>query len=295
MLKLKLVKSVTEEEEARKALLDDRHKDNAANKGGMLHGTKVCIELVSNYFWSDRVVCGDSYFASVGCAEELLKNGLRFIGVVKTATEKFPYNYLGKLVLTGNRGDRRGLVRYHPEINQPQMLALVWMDRDRRYFISTAFGLDEGAPYSRTRYRQLVQGCKYTPTERVELVVPQPTVCDTYYKTCSAIDQHNRHRVDTLGIDKKVKVKHWATRVNFSILSMILVDCWQVWSKITTDVDGEPQEDQKEFYSHLVTELINNRFDERVNPGQSDHDVVKKPARKNDNGGLCRCLNQGGA
>jgi hypothetical protein len=144
------------------------------------------------------------------------------------------------------------------------MLSLVWVDRDRRYFISTAFGLDEGEPYHRDRYRQLIQGCKYTPPEKVQIVVPQPTVCEAYYKTCGAIDQHNRHCVDTLSINKKVKTKDWAKRVNFTILSMIMVDCWQIWSKITTTSDGEAQEVQKEFYSHLATELIKNTFDERA-------------------------------
>jgi hypothetical protein len=35
-------------------------------------------------------VCADSYFASVQAAEHLLSMGLKFIGVVKTATRKFP-------------------------------------------------------------------------------------------------------------------------------------------------------------------------------------------------------------
>ncbi len=263
MLRLRLVKSAEEEKAAAQELMSDENTTQQQDNS-MLHGTKICLELVSNYFWSKRVVCGDSYFASVGCAEELLKYDLRFIGVVKTATKKFPMNYLNRVQFHGARGERKGLVRYQKDSNKPEMVAFAWLDRERRYFISTAYGLDAGKPYYRDRYRQLEEGCKFTPAQKVQLYVPQPKACEVYYDTCAAIDHHNRDRVDTLKIDKKIKTKDWAKRVNFTILSMILVDCWQVWSKITRNKKGEEIESQKEFYSHLATELIKNRYDERI-------------------------------
>jgi hypothetical protein len=45
---------------------------------------------------------------------------------------------------------------------------------------------------------------------------------------------------------------------------MIIVDTWKVWSKITVKGPAEkpePVETQKEFYSWLAQELINNTFD----------------------------------
>jgi hypothetical protein len=56
----------------------------------MLNGTRVLAELVSPWAGPGRVVCADSYFSSVQAAEQLLSMGLKFIGVVKTATRKFP-------------------------------------------------------------------------------------------------------------------------------------------------------------------------------------------------------------
>ena len=50
-------------------------------------------------------------------------------------------------------------------------------------------------------------------------------------------------------------------RVNLSLLAIILVDCWKVWSRITTKEDGEPTENQKQFYSRMATELIDNSYD----------------------------------
>ena len=104
------------------------------SEDGILHGARILIFLVDPWAYSGRTVVGDSYFASVGAAEELANINLGFIGVVKTATKRFPMQYLSGLELQ-NRGERRGLI--YKENQVPRMMAIVWMDRDRRYFIST--------------------------------------------------------------------------------------------------------------------------------------------------------------
>ena len=68
-----------------------------------------------------------------------MRIGIRFIGVVKTATKTFPLKYLSSIELDEGRGQRVGVVlKSH---GAPTMMAYVWMDRDRRYFISTASSL----------------------------------------------------------------------------------------------------------------------------------------------------------
>ena len=79
MLRLKLVKGGGNEEEHE----PDGQQDGATR---MLHGTRVILYLLSPWYNTQRVVCADSYFASVGAAQERMRNGLRFIAVVKTAT-----------------------------------------------------------------------------------------------------------------------------------------------------------------------------------------------------------------
>jgi hypothetical protein len=233
LLRLKLVK--TAEEEQQHTTEDDN---------GLLHGTVVLKQLLEPWFYSDRIVCADSYFASVGAAKELLKYRLRFIGVVKTATKFYPMQYLGSLVLSG-RGDRKGLVAANDN-GQPYLLAFVWVDRERRYFISSASSLQEGTPYVRQRWRQLVQD-DITDPENVQLTVQQPKACEVYYSCCAKIDQHNRDRQDTLQLERKFKTKNWATCVNHSIFVMIVVDTWKVYSNVTINSNGECMELQKEF------------------------------------------------
>ena len=138
MIRLKIVK--TAEEENASAVTDD---------DGNNHGTNVLKFLVEPWVRTDRCVCEDSYFASVNAVTVMRMIGLRFIGVVKTATKKFPMSYLSNLELV-QRGDYKGLVARGTD-GQPTMLSFVWMDWDRRYFGSSMSSLDSGIPYSPNR------------------------------------------------------------------------------------------------------------------------------------------------
>ena len=126
--------------------------------------------MVLSWDNSDRVVCADSYFASVGAAEELKRIGLRFISVVKTATWRYPQNDLSSIELQ-QCGDFKGLTSSTND--GATLLAFVWMDRERRNFIATGSSLVNGTTYSQTRWRQ-VDVTPNADAERVDLVIPQP-------------------------------------------------------------------------------------------------------------------------
>ena len=79
--------------------------------------------------------------------------GLRFIGVVKTATREFPQQYLSTVELPA-KGDYKGVLNIDPT-NGYTLLAFVWVDRERRYFISNCCSLAQGSPYTRIRWRQV--------------------------------------------------------------------------------------------------------------------------------------------
>ncbi len=85
--------------------------------------------------------CADSYFASVPAALLLLRHGLRFIGVIKTATKQYPYKVLHNKVLC-ERGDMYGLIRKKTNNEECDLLAFVWVvDQGCRYFIATGLSL----------------------------------------------------------------------------------------------------------------------------------------------------------
>ena len=244
MIRLKIVK--TAEEENASAVTEDDSNN---------HGTNVLKFLVDPWVRMDRCVCADSYFASVNAVIVLRMMGLCFIGVVKTATKKFPMSYLSNLELV-QRGDYKGLVARGTD-GQPTMLSFIWMDRDRHYFIASASSLDSGIPYSWNRWRQVSLELDALP-ENVELTIPQPKATEVYYRTCGVIDQHNRHRQDNLKTEKKLETKKWDMRVNLTIFSMIVVDTWLVYSQATGSTEL-----QSEFYVRLAEELIDNNIDSR--------------------------------
>jgi hypothetical protein len=189
----------------------------------------------------------------VATLKELKRIGLRFIGVVKTATKQFPQPYLSNLEMRA-RGERRGLIA-RDENDNPCMLAFCWMDRDRRYFISSASSLQAGRPYTRQRWRQVSNEPNAAP-ERVELEIPQPQAAELYYHSCGMIDRHNRCRQDDLMLERKLGTMDWSMRVNTSLLGMCIVDAWYAYSQCTNT-----DEKQNSFYSSLAEELIDNNYD----------------------------------
>ena len=207
-----------------------------------------------------------------------MKVGLRFIGTIKTATKEYPMSYLGNKVLLHGRGDRHGVASKDP-MTGASLLAFVWVDCDRRYFISSCSSLADGVPCSRMRWRQ-VNKAPNAPPELVNVVVPQPEACGLYYKACGKIDQHNRHRQGNLMIERKVKTTTWWRRVNMSIFAMCVVDAYLLMTGCQgVDSDFSTARD---FFQVLAEQLIDNSYDERA--------LRKRAAREAASRGAMRSL-----
>jgi hypothetical protein len=124
--------------------------------------------------------------------------------------------------------------------------------------------------------------------ERVELTIPEPEACVIYYDTCAAIDRHNRCRQDDLMLERKMKTHDWSNRVTMSVLGMCIVVTWYAYSQCK-----DTTETQKELYSALAVELIDNSYD-TVGSGRCGRQA--EPADRLDaraelltNNGLPRC------
>ena len=172
---------------------------NDAEDKAHLHGSNVLYELVYPWGYSDRIVVGDSYFASVPAAIRCYKIGLRFIGVLKTAIREHPMDYLSHVVMPAGKGDRHGLYTVDEETGC-RLLAFIWCDRDRRYFITTCLNIQDGMPIDRPRWNQLDRTPNADPT-KVNVHVSQPRACEAYYSACAGIDRHNRVQQAGLNIN----------------------------------------------------------------------------------------------
>ena len=172
-------------------------------------GTKVLKELVMPWAKTDRLAVADSYFASVMTAEACCKIGLQFIGVVKTATRKFPHQCLQACELE-ERGSFKASFHHKTHESDPDTMAFIWMDRDRRCFVSTCSNLRDADPIIRTRWRQVSPVEDNEDPVPVTLSVPVPNCAQLYYDNCGKIDQHNRIRQAGLCIEKKAGTKDWS-------------------------------------------------------------------------------------
>jgi len=244
MLQLRVVKSVTDENEDE----DD----------GINHGTKILLDLVKPWWNKVRhVICADSYFSSVQTTIMCKTKGLEYVGVVKTATRSYPMHYLTRVPLS-DRGKHHAVV--HKTNGLLDMVAFVWVDRERRYFITNSSSLEPGTIIERQRWRQLDN--PDGGAARMTTFTDQPKCVELYYSSCAMIDRHNRCRQDTLGIEKKLGTLDWDKRVNLSILSMCIVDAWLTWRHLQDAMRGEVEvEDQGTFYSCLAEEMIDNNID----------------------------------
>jgi Transposase IS4 len=224
------------------------------------HGTRVLLELLRPIANTDRVVVADSYFASVQSARELWKIRLRFIGVEKNATRQYPMHFLSRCLLPGGKGDHRALKATDPETGC-QLLAIVWADRERRFFISTCCSTAPGTVIERKRWRQRDNTPNADPVLE-HIRIPQPEAMEVYYKGNGKIDEHNRHRQDSLNVEKKVQTMHWHHRANHSLLAMCVVDAFDLAVGCQTKM--KHLGGFRFFLEDLITDLIDNDFDRRV-------------------------------
>jgi len=78
---------------------EHRQDTTTGHEDDLPQGITALKKLVAPRDGTKRDVCADSYFASVTAAKQLLGIGLRFIGVVKTATRGYPMSTLSVLPL----------------------------------------------------------------------------------------------------------------------------------------------------------------------------------------------------
>ena len=164
---------------------------------------------------------------------------------------------LQRVVLPAGKGDRKALLA--KDADGVQLLATVWVDRDRRYFISTCSSTAPAPNIERRRWRQRDQTPNADPVLE-EVIIPQPQVTQMYHAGAGKIDEHNRDRQEYLDLEKKIRVMQWDKRANLSIFAMTVVDAWKLCQGCApgTRIGGA-----RTFFEELLTDLIDNDYDKR--------------------------------
>ena len=138
---------------------------------------------------------------------------------MKTACKQYPTRYLS----TKSICDRFNSISvvHNDDSGKKIMAAIMYMDRDRRYFITTTSSIEKVSTNSRQRWR-MSETCAISTTVTVRL----PRAVELYYSVYGQIDRHNRNRKAVLNMEKKIRTQSWSFWICSSILAVIVVDSW---------------------------------------------------------------------
>lgn len=114
--------------------------------------TALFCTLVRPCFGPSSLVCGDSFFESVGKTEELHRCWPKFIQVVSTAHRKFPLSHTSQMPMSC-RFQHRKMVSKDSNC-KVRMEEIVWVDKERRYFMTSVLNTLSVQPPSRVKWLQ---------------------------------------------------------------------------------------------------------------------------------------------
>lgn len=101
----------------------------------MLHVTAVTSRLVDPWINSNMIVCNDSYFRFCCYDWCVATVRLRFLEVVNTEIKRYRMDFISRQKF---KGHGQSMTMTYPESYAGMdMMAVMWVDRNRRYFIST--------------------------------------------------------------------------------------------------------------------------------------------------------------
>ena len=181
-------------------------------------------------------------------------------------------HYFQRVLLPNGKGDCKALLSTDSD-SGTTLLAYVWADRDRRYFISTCSSTLPGRKIQRKRWRQRDPTPNAEPVQE-DILIDQPEAGELYYAACSKIDEHNRIRQEYIDLEKKLRTMKWNTRANQSIFSMIVVDCF----KLRSGCQGVRPGGARGFVEDLATALIDNDLDKRTLRKRREEAVANEAA-----------------
>ena len=228
-------------------------------------GTAITLQLTQGYFGSSRVVHADSAFSSVKTLEALKIHGLRFMGIVKTATKGYPKRLLtmwaaGELEgMKPNRGDH--ILLEATTVRAGQFYACGWADKKPKFIISNCGSTNPGQPSIRPRHRrEVVNGEPVTVA--YEKSVKRPHMIELFFEHFSVIDVHDHLRQGSLAMEREWYTHCWWHRMFGTVFGICIVDAYMVYKYESEQAFSDPQvvDNFTAFIGKLSHQLIFNEF-----------------------------------
>jgi hypothetical protein len=189
------------------------------------HTTATTLRLSTPWANTDRVIAGDSWFASFKCAVALMQElGLYFLGVVKTNTAGFPNSALDRC-----SKEKGSWITYSHVVDSIRVLAVAHRKGRGKLnkFVATCFTTDKGA---RNEYKY-TEGRGAGRSSYVE-GWDAPKMANRWTEAQPAIDAFNRQRQHDFGMEKRFRTTDWATRFQMHVLASVIINTINGWTRV---------------------------------------------------------------
>lgn len=193
--------------------------------------TAVTLRCTMNWKNTWRLVVADSAFSSVDTAIALLRNGLHFIGVVKTAHTKFPKDFFDLWEASNPEKGKSLFMVTTTEVDGTKhtLLASDWICRKQgKRLISTCSSGAPGEPQI-IKYSKTVQKNGTFEDVQKEWSSEITKVYEDMFEHFSAIDVHDHYRQGILQLELHWRTQTWWHRLLATVLGVIFTDCYFIY------------------------------------------------------------------
>ena len=185
------------------------------------------LRLSEPWFGSNRVVAGDSWFASVRTAEELGKNGLYFIGDIKTGTKRFVSRDSLNAATARDNGAWATWIselKLGGDVTMPVYAVSHRRGESIHGFVSTCGTTLPG--HSHYAYFEDDEERAMGHIEDFELSRNSPRVLNDFTLAQPTIDRHNRYRQHILAMEKRFVTNNFSFRFFTTMYGMLVTNCF---------------------------------------------------------------------
>ena len=213
------------------------------------HTTATTLRLVKPWFSSERVVFGDSWFASVMTAEALAQKGLFFLGDVKTATKRFPSEALEQN--TNPENGAWATFTSELKLGGDKTIPIFSVSHRRgehvHNFVSTCGTTIKGGAH--LAYFEDEEDRAYVSDEiAFELTRKAPKVINDRTLAQPCIDRHNRYRQFLLAIEKRMVTNSFDFRMGCTLFGILVTNCFFLHRYLNSELADFKEEMSKLSY-----------------------------------------------
>lgn len=218
------------------------------------HTTATTLRLIKPWFGTQRVLGGDSWFASVKTAEACAERGIYFVGDVKTATRRFCGAALNEA--TGPESGAWATYTSELTLGGGKTMPIYSVSHRRgesvHKFVATCGTTLKGSAHLAT-FEDEEDRVYASDDTKYELTRKCPRILNDWTLAQPCIDRHNRYRQFILGMEKRLITNNFSLRLATTLMGMLFTNAFFAHRHFNSELA-----DFKEEMGKLAYRLMHN-------------------------------------